>query len=167
MHACRDSPFDTCMCWFNAPWSSIKYVTVKLCNTPAQVERWLCTRRARSCRPNRTRRWSSLRSRWTSPCSTAPCASAPWIVVSQRVVLNFLWIVVVCSNENRKGQALLWSKKINRPYIFISLAISRSRCYIGPLDLISRSVLSDFLFSLLNLSRVRHSHAIKQRLGRH
>ena len=51
---------------------------MKLCNTPAQVERWLCTRRARSCRPNRTRRWSSLRSRWTSPCSTAPCASAPW-----------------------------------------------------------------------------------------
>ena len=56
---------------------------------------------------------------------------------------------------------------INRPYIFISLAISRSRCYIGPSDLTSRSVLSDFLFSLLNLSRVRHSHAIKQRLGRH
>ena len=50
---------------------------------------------------------------------------------------------------------------------FISLAISRSRCYIGPSDLTSRSVLSDFLFSLLNLSRVRHSHAIKQRLGRH
>ena len=60
-----------------------------------------------------------------------------------------------------------FDKKINRPYIFISLAISRSRCYIGPSDLTSRSVLSDFLFSLLNLSRVRHSHAIKQRLGRH
>ena len=51
--------------------------------------------------------------------------------------------------------------------IFIMLAISHSRCYIGPSDLTSRSVLSDFLFSLLNLSRVRHSHAIKQRLGRH
>ena len=60
-----------------------------------------------------------------------------------------------------------FDKKNNRPYIFISLAISRSRCYIGPSDLTSRSVLSDFLFSLLNLSRVRHSHAIKQRLGRH
>ena len=60
-----------------------------------------------------------------------------------------------------------FDKKINHPYIFISLAISRSRCYIGPSDLTSRSVLSDFLFSLLNLSRVRHSHAIKQRLGRH
>ena len=60
-----------------------------------------------------------------------------------------------------------FDKKINRPYIFTSLAISRSRCYIGPSDLTSRSVLSDFLFSLLNLSRVRHSHAIKQRLGRH
>ena len=58
-------------------------------------------------------------------------------------------------------------RKINRPYIFISLAISRSRCYIGPSDLTSRSVLSDFLFSLLNLSRVRHSHAIKQRIERH
>ena len=23
MHACRDSPFDTCMCWFNGPWSSM------------------------------------------------------------------------------------------------------------------------------------------------
>ena len=54
-----------------------------------------------------------------------------------------------------------FDKKINRPYIFISLAISRSRCYIGPSDLTSRSVLSDFVFSLLNLSRVRHSHAIK------
>ena len=39
-----------------------------------------------------------------------------------------------------------FDKKINRPYIFISLAISRSRCYIGPSDLTSRSMLSDFLF---------------------
>ena len=51
--------------------------------------------------------------------------------------------------------------------IFISLAKRRRRCYIGPSDLTSRSVLSDFLFSLLNLSRVRHSHNIKQGLGRH
>ena len=58
-------------------------------------------------------------------------------------------------------------RKINRPYIFISLAISRSRCHIGPSDLTSRPMLLDFLFSLLNHSRVRHSHAIKQRLGRH
>ena len=66
-----------------------------------------------------------------------------------------------------RGKPFFDQKKFNRPYIFISLAISRSRCYIGPSDLTSRSVLSDFLFSLLNLSRVRHSHAIKQRLGRH
>lgn len=66
-----------------------------------------------------------------------------------------------------RGKPFFDQIKINRPYIFISLAISRSRCYIGPSDLTSRSVLSDFLFSLLNLSRVRHSHAIKQRLGRH
>ena len=67
----------------------------------------------------------------------------------------------------RRGKPFFDQKKFNRPYIFIGLAISRSRCYIGPLDLTSRSMLSDFLFSLLNLSRVRHSHAIKQRLGRH
>ena len=66
-----------------------------------------------------------------------------------------------------RGKPFFDQKKINRPYIFISLAISRSRCYIGPSDLTSRSMLLDFLFSLLNLSRVRHSHAIKQRLGRH
>ena len=66
-----------------------------------------------------------------------------------------------------RGKPFFDQKKINRPYIFISLAISRSRCYIGSSDLTSRSMLSDFLFSLLNLSRVRHSHAIKQRLGRH
>ena len=66
-----------------------------------------------------------------------------------------------------RGKPFFDQRKINRPYIFISLAISRSRCYIGPSDLTSRSVLSDFLFSLLNLGRVRHSHAIKQRLGRH
>ena len=66
-----------------------------------------------------------------------------------------------------RGKPFFDQKKINRPYIFINLAISRSRCYIGPLDLTSRSMLSDFLFSLLNLSRVRHSHAIKQRLGSH
>ena len=65
----------------------------------------------------------------------------------------------------RRGKPFFDKK--NRPYIFISLAISRSRCYIGPSDLTSRPVLSDFLFSLLNLSRVRHSHAIKQRLGCH
>ena len=66
-----------------------------------------------------------------------------------------------------RGKPFFDQKKFNRPYIFISLAIIRSRCYIGLSDLTSRSVLSDFLFSLLNLSRVRHSHAIKQRLGRH
>ena len=33
----------------------------------------------------------------------------------------------------------------NHPYIFISLAISRSRCYIGPSDLTSRSV-QNFIF---------------------
>ena len=49
-----------------------------------------------------------------------------------------------------------FDKKINRPYIVISLAISRSRCYIGPSNLTSRSVLSDFHFSLLNLSPVRY-----------
>ena len=62
-----------------------------------------------------------------------------------------------------------FDKKIH-PYIFISLAISRSRCYIGPLDLTSRSVqnfLFRFSFSLLNLNRVRHSHTNKQGLGRH
>ena len=65
-----------------------------------------------------------------------------------------------------RGKPFFDQKKFNCPYIFISLAISRSRCYIGPSDLTSRSVLSDFLFfSLLNLNRVRHSHAIKQRLG--
>ena len=66
-----------------------------------------------------------------------------------------------------RGKPFFDQKKFNRPYIFISLAISRSRCYIGPSDLTSRSVLSDFLFSLLNLSRVRHSHIIKKRLERH
>ena len=51
-----------------------------------------------------------------------------------------------------RGKPFFDQKKFNRPYIFISLATSRSRCYIGLSDLTSRSVLSDFLFSLLNLS---------------
>ena len=66
-----------------------------------------------------------------------------------------------------RGKPFFDKKQFNRPYMFISLAISHSRCYIDPSDLTSRSVLSDFIFYLLNLSRVRHSHAIKQRLGRH
>ena len=66
-----------------------------------------------------------------------------------------------------RGKPFFDQKNFNRPYIFISLAISRSICYIGPSDLTSRPVLSDSLFSLLNLSRVRHSHAIKKRLGHH
>ena len=45
-----------------------------------------------------------------------------------------------------RGKPFFDQKKINRPYIFISLAISRSRCYIGPSDLTSRSVLSNFSF---------------------
>ena len=44
-----------------------------------------------------------------------------------------------------RGKPFFDQKKINRPYIFISLAISRSRCYIGPSDLTSRSV-QNFLF---------------------
>ena len=44
-----------------------------------------------------------------------------------------------------RGKPFFDQKKFNRPYIFISLAISRSRCYIGPSDLTSRSV-QNFLF---------------------
>ena len=69
----------------------------------------------------------------------------------------------------RRGKPF-FDKKINRPYIFISLAISRSRCYIGPSDLTSRSVQNFlFRFSFLSLKSqsIETCHAIKQRLGCH
>ena len=44
-----------------------------------------------------------------------------------------------------RGKPFFDQKNNNHPYIFISLAISRSRCYIGPSDLTSRSV-QNFLF---------------------
>ena len=55
--------------------------------------------------------------------------------------------------------------------IFIMLAISRSRCYIGPSDLTSRSVqnfLSRFsFFSLKSQSSETYSHTVEQVLVHH
>ena len=69
------------------------------------------------------------------------CCEMLNLVVLGQILWFRCWFSVM-----KIGRGKPFFDKKNHPYIFISLAISRSRCYIGPSDLTSRSVLSDFIF---------------------